>query len=88
MFISEIYWGDETNRRIFFDEIACEGEFEPLVPENWYWLPRTSVTERKVYPLSYLISHLPIIPSSASLSAFSSSSLIYITGWINSVKLS
>ena len=70
MFISEIYWGDETNRRKFFDEIACEGEFEPLVPENWYWLPRTSVTERKVYPrsMSFLTSLLSPPPPQCHLS--------------------
>eukprot|EP00026_Physarum_polycephalum_P001094 Phypoly_transcript_01095.p1 GENE.Phypoly_transcript_01095~~Phypoly_transcript_01095.p1 ORF type:complete len:1190 (+),score=164.67 Phypoly_transcript_01095:101-3670(+) len=43
----EVYWGEEKNRRNFFDQIAKEAEFDPLVAENWYWLPRAKIMEFK-----------------------------------------
>ncbi len=30
------YWKDIRNRREYFDKLAQENEFDPLIPENWY----------------------------------------------------
>lgn len=32
-----------ANRRNFFESVAKEGGFDPLVPDNWYSLPRSKL---------------------------------------------
>lgn len=36
------------NQKSFFDKLAQENNFDPLVPENWYNLPTSVVLSTKV----------------------------------------
>ena len=42
------YWHDLNNRKSFFDDFAKSKGFDPLLPENWYKIPRDEVIEYKV----------------------------------------
>lgn len=41
-------WGKIENRRKFFEDYAKEKGFDPLVPHNWYRLPRSDIADIKV----------------------------------------
>lgn len=43
-----MYWGEEKNRKEFFDKIAQREDFDALVPENWYWMPKSKIFDTQV----------------------------------------
>eukprot|EP00026_Physarum_polycephalum_P000662 Phypoly_transcript_00663.p1 GENE.Phypoly_transcript_00663~~Phypoly_transcript_00663.p1 ORF type:complete len:1097 (+),score=133.55 Phypoly_transcript_00663:927-4217(+) len=45
--ISSSFWAVVKNRRTFFDEFAKENAFDPLVPSNWYNVPRHKIVAKK-----------------------------------------
>ena len=47
-FLLENYWSVVDNRKQLFYEIAKRRKFDPLIPENWYWLPN-EIHNEKVY---------------------------------------
>lgn len=40
------YWENIDNQRNFFDEMAREYDFDPLVPENWFQVKASDVVSR------------------------------------------
>lgn len=44
----ERYWANQRNRKTFFDEIAREQGFDPLVAENWHRISHDTVVAKKV----------------------------------------
>ena len=43
------FWGDKRNRIAFFEDIAQELSFNPLVPDNWYSLKDDVIMSFKVF---------------------------------------
>lgn len=43
------YWENIDNQRNFFDEMAREFDFDPLVPENWLQVKASDVASRVVW---------------------------------------
>jgi hypothetical protein len=41
-------WTKDKERKVFFDNIAAEHNFDPLVPANWYNLSYASLEKHKV----------------------------------------
>lgn len=46
--LTEGHWEEEQNRKKFFDTIASENSFDPLVPNNWYSVSKSGVLKYKV----------------------------------------
>jgi hypothetical protein len=42
------HYTDFNNRKKFFNTFADETGFDPLIPTNWYLLPRESFMKTKV----------------------------------------
>lgn len=38
-----------VNRRKFFEDYASENQFDPLVPENWYYQSIDNIISKKVF---------------------------------------
>ena len=53
------YWEDTANQRRFFDDLAAELKFDPLVAENWLQLKAQDVLNKVVCSLSFLARYLP-----------------------------
>ena len=43
------YWEDVENQRRFFDDLAAELNFDPLVAENWLQVKAQEVAHRHVW---------------------------------------
>lgn len=46
---------DIGNRKRFFDGLAQEQGFDPLIADNWYSVPASLIFE-KVFPLHFFVS--------------------------------
>ena len=46
------YWDDPAIHRNFFDELAKDMDFDPLVAENWYKMTHNTVIKKKVWRIS------------------------------------
>ena len=44
-------WRSAQNRRLFFDKIAKEQGFDPLIPDKWYNISYRSLKKHKVFYL-------------------------------------
>ena len=59
------HWSDPDNHRVFFDSIAAQSNFDPLLPHNWYSMSSYTISA-KVY-FSLLPSPFSLLPSPFSL---------------------
>eukprot|EP00026_Physarum_polycephalum_P003660 Phypoly_transcript_03673.p1 GENE.Phypoly_transcript_03673~~Phypoly_transcript_03673.p1 ORF type:complete len:675 (+),score=95.36 Phypoly_transcript_03673:213-2237(+) len=46
-FLHRGYWTESKNRKRFFDELARDLNFDPLVPANWYSVTTHEIEQRK-----------------------------------------
>lgn len=53
------YWLDIDNRREFFEGIAAELDFDPLVPENWKTVPKRVIAKRVCFLSANFLACLP-----------------------------
>jgi hypothetical protein len=51
------YWKELGNRKEFFDNLARENGFDPLVAENWYSITRKMIEQKKVCKNKFLPLH-------------------------------
>lgn len=51
--MAESYWLSQENRREFFESIAKENNFDPLVAESWYSISPELILKEKVRTTIY-----------------------------------
>jgi hypothetical protein len=61
IFLSSAPWSDRENRREFFEKYAQSCGFDPLVPENWYSVPKQTILALKVLIIIIVIISYTII---------------------------
>lgn len=52
------YWRSSQNRRLFFDKIASDLHFNPLIPDNWYSFDPSNFLRYKVSSFSPIFRFL------------------------------
>lgn len=63
----ENHFQSAENRKKFFDEIAREKGFNPLVASNWYSISRLEVLARKVIIFYYVVYLFTFLKGSTTL---------------------
>lgn len=56
MLLTDKYWHDKHNRKLFFDEYAKRKQFDALIPEQWHLVTSQDIKKEKVIRLLSRIS--------------------------------